>query len=184
MENFFIVYIHNTDTFKELLINISTLFFHSSYQLILTFLKVTMKQYYTYLSKFISTNTDSFRELLWHNITHIFWSLYQPILTVSESYYYTISHIFQNSNRPTLTFHSVITKLILSENYCRIILNIFLEFTLINTKVFRVTTNTFNPFHAADLFWYPLKASENQRFSDVFRGYQKRSVARNGLRIQ
>ena len=31
------------------------------------------------------------------------------------------------------------------------------------------------PFHATDLFWYPLKTSENQR------GYQKRSVAGNGL---
>ena len=29
----------------------------------------------------------------------------------------------------------------------------------------------FNPFHATDVFWYPLKTSENQRFSDVFRGY-------------
>ena len=38
-----------------------------------------------------------------------------------------------------------------------------------------------NPFHATKLFWYPLKTSENQRFSDVFRGYQKRSVAWNGL---
>ena len=40
-----------------------------------------------------------------------------------------------------------------------------------------------NPFHATDLFWYPLKTSENQRFSDVFRGYQKRSVAWNGLKM-
>ena len=32
-----------------------------------------------------------------------------------------------------------------------------------------------NPFHATDLFWYPLKTSEN------LRGYQKRSVAWNGL---
>ena len=41
-----------------------------------------------------------------------------------------------------------------------------------------------NPFLATDLFWYPLKTSENQRFrfSDVFRGYQKRSVAWNGLK--
>ena len=31
------------------------------------------------------------------------------------------------------------------------------------------------PFHATDLFWYPQKTSENQR------GYQKRSVAGNGL---
>ena len=42
-----------------------------------------------------------------------------------------------------------------------------------------------NPSHAtgleSDLFLYPLKTSENQRFSDVFRGYKKRSVAWNGL---
>ena len=38
-----------------------------------------------------------------------------------------------------------------------------------------------NPFHATDLFWYPLKTSENLWFSDVFRGYQKRSVAWNEL---
>ena len=40
----------------------------------------------------------------------------------------------------------------------------------------------FNPFHATHLFWYPLK-TENQRFSNVFRGYQKRSVAWYGLMI-
>ena len=39
-----------------------------------------------------------------------------------------------------------------------------------------------NPFHATGLFRYPLKTSENQRLSDVFRGYQKRPVAWNGLR--
>ena len=37
------------------------------------------------------------------------------------------------------------------------------------------------PFHATDLFWYPLKTSENFWFFDVFRGYQKRSVAWNGI---
>ena len=30
-----------------------------------------------------------------------------------------------------------------------------------------------NPFHATDLFWYPLNTSENQRYSDVFKRYQK-----------
>ena len=41
-----------------------------------------------------------------------------------------------------------------------------------------------NLFYATDLFWYPLKTSENLLFSDVFgrlggggRGYQKRAVA-------
>ena len=38
-----------------------------------------------------------------------------------------------------------------------------------------------NPFQATGLFWYPLKTSENQRFSDVFRGFRKRPVAWNGL---
>ena len=37
--------------------------------------------------------------------------------------------------------------------------------------------NSFNPFHATNLFLYPLKTSENLRFSDVFRGYRKRPVA-------
>ena len=40
-----------------------------------------------------------------------------------------------------------------------------------------------NPFHATVLFWYPLKTSENQRFSDAFRGYQKRPLAWNGLML-
>ena len=48
---------------------------------------------------------------------------------------------------------------------------------------FRTVTSNYNInlFLATDLFWYPLK-TENQRFSDVFRGYQKRSVAWNGLK--
>ena len=37
-----------------------------------------------------------------------------------------------------------------------------------------------NPLHPTGLFLHPLETSENQKFS-VFRGYRKRSVARNGL---
>ena len=48
------------------------------------------------------------------------------------------------------------------------------------SRIYR--TPAVNPFHATDLFWYPLKTSEYQRVSDVFWGYQKRSVAPNGLR--
>ena len=33
-----------------------------------------------------------------------------------------------------------------------------------------------NPFHANVLFLYPLKTPENQRFSDVFRGYRNRTL--------
>ena len=39
-----------------------------------------------------------------------------------------------------------------------------------------------NPFHATGLFLHPLKTSKNQRFSDVFRGYRKIPVTRNGLK--
>ena len=38
-----------------------------------------------------------------------------------------------------------------------------------------------NTVHATGLFLYPLKALENQWFSDVFRGYRKRSVGWHGL---
>ena len=37
------------------------------------------------------------------------------------------------------------------------------------------------PFHVTGLFWYLLKTSENQRSSDVFRGYWKRPVMWNEL---
>ena len=40
-----------------------------------------------------------------------------------------------------------------------------------------------NLFHATGLFLYPLKTSENQRFLDIFRGYRKRPVTWNGLKI-
>ena len=41
--------------------------------------------------------------------------------------------------------------------------------------------NSINLFHATDHFPYLLKTSEKQRLSDVFRGYRKTPVARNGL---
>ena len=40
---------------------------------------------------------------------------------------------------------------------------------MIELKVFSVY-----PFHATPLFLHPLKTSDKQRFSDVFRGYGKR----------
>ena len=43
--------------------------------------------------------------------------------------------------------------------------------------IIKILENRINPFHANDLFWYPLKTLENQRFSDIFRRYQKGSVA-------
>ena len=38
-----------------------------------------------------------------------------------------------------------------------------------------------NSFHATGLFLYPLKATENLWFSDVFRGYREGLVVWNGL---
>ena len=39
----------------------------------------------------------------------------------------------------------------------------------------------FNPFQENVSFLYPLKMSQNQRFSDVFRWYRKGTLASNGL---
>ena len=47
---------------------------------------------------------------------------------------------------------------------------------------YRDLVDLFNPFYATGLFLYPLKASENLWFSDVFKKYRKRPVAWNGLR--
>ena len=41
-----------------------------------------------------------------------------------------------------------------------------------------------NPFHATGLLLRPLKTSENQGFSDVFRVYRKRPMLLNGLTHQ
>ena len=43
------------------------------------------------------------------------------------------------------------------------------------------TLQILNPFHDTSLIPYPLKTSEKQSFNDIFRGYRKRSVARNQL---
>ena len=48
-------------------------------------------------------------------------------------------------------------------------------------SVKRYITIRVNPFHDTGVFLYPMKTSENQRFSDVFRGYRKRLVAWNRL---
>ena len=39
----------------------------------------------------------------------------------------------------------------------------------------------FNPFHATDLFLYPVKTFESHRISEVFWGYRKRPVSWNGF---
>ena len=47
-----------------------------------------------------------------------------------------------------------------------------------------IPLNLINPFHAVDIFLYPLKIWENQRFFRVFRGYRKRTVPWNGSNLQ
>ena len=41
------------------------------------------------------------------------------------------------------------------------------------SKSYRLATSVFNPYSPNVTFLYPLKTSENLRFSDVFRGYRK-----------
>ena len=41
-----------------------------------------------------------------------------------------------------------------------------------------------NSFHASPLFLYPLKTSENHRFSDIYWGYKNRTLALNGLTVE
>ena len=49
---------------------------------------------------------------------------------------------------------------------------------MLNSSITCFSLTHFMPFVS---FYTPLKTSENQRFSDVFRGYRKRPVAWNGL---
>ena len=62
--------------------------------------------------------------------------------------------------------------------------NLYYDFFILKTqfRLWKVTTLPWlTIFHTTDLFQSPLRISENQIFLDVFRGYQKRSVAWNGL---
>lgn len=64
---------------------------------------------------------------------------------------------------------------------------IHFRFTLlllsIDKNLFAIYSHLFNPLCTICLFLYSLKTSQNQEFSDDFRGYVKRPVARNGLHI-
>ena len=69
---------------------------------------------------------------------------------------------------------------------CRIALSIKRKKKKINKNKkkqnqFTVPKNRINPFHVTGLFLHPLKALENQRFSDIFRRHRKRPVVRNRL---
>ena len=60
----------------------------------------------------------------------------------------------------------------------------WLEIYRVVNQLFWLFKNEIKPFHATDLFWYPLKTSENLWFTGVFRDYQKRSVTWNGLKSE
>ena len=62
---------------------------------------------------------------------------------------------------------------------CRILFGFIVIIIMIS---FNLNCKYVKPFHATGLFRYPLKTSESLWFSDAFRGYRKRPVARNGLR--
>ena len=70
--------------------------------------------------------------------------------------------------------HNKILVKYVSENFYTIkLLN---DPNLLNKK-----SNLVNPFYVTNLFQHPLKTLENLWFSDVFRGYWKRSVVWDGL---
>ena len=52
---------------------------------------------------------------------------------------------------------------------------------MLSILVLSMQQNIINSFHVTGLFLYPLKTFGNLWFSDVFRGYRKRLVARNRL---
>ena len=45
------------------------------------------------------------------------------------------------------------------------------------------TNHNLNTFHASGLFLYSMKTSENQRFSNIFRGHRNRRVRWNELKV-
>ena len=49
--------------------------------------------------------------------------------------------------------------------------------TIASLEVNGLRRESFDLFHITGLFPCPLKTSEDQRISDVFRGYEKRPVA-------
>ena len=47
--------------------------------------------------------------------------------------------------------------------------------------IFLLSKNAFNPFSKNVPLLYPLKTSENEKFSDVFRGGRSGTLVENGL---
>ena len=74
----------------------------------------------------------------------------------------------------------------LQKNYNQLHSNIYIK-TFISaleksySQISETSINFFNPFQATGPFLYPLKTSENRRFSNVSRGYRNGTLASNGL---
>ena len=106
---------------------------------------------------------------------HLWWSLF--LNKVSSFRPAFLSKKCPQQGCFLVNFAKFLRKSILQDIFWQLLLNQGEKFKLF----FFTMQELFDPFHATDLFWYPLKASENLRFSDVFKGYQKRSVVWNGL---
>ena len=64
---------------------------------------------------------------------------------------------------------------------CKVLFIFFKKFLQLVEEFGSLSPNSINLFYATGNFPYPVKTSEKQRFSDVFRGYRKLPVASNEL---
>ena len=99
--------------------------------------------------------------------TRLGW-IYTLVAWMSRNSQFKTGGIYWNSNLQPLINYGVTN---------------FIALHFSSSEIMRANVSDLNPFDATDLFWNLLKTSENQRFSDVFRDYQKRSAAWNGLKV-
>ena len=96
-------------------------------------------------------------------------------------FYPPLWYILENKHIQNPTLWSILLRTLALYNYSILRHPIYWNIRLFRTRICQLLLN---PFHANGLILYLLKTSENQRFSDVFRGYRKRPVAWNGLMYQ
>ena len=77
-----------------------------------------------------------------------------------------------------LKISSVKDKFWISKYNC----NFLFQRTFLNDVLFLIHKGIINPFSNNVALLYPLKTSQNLRFSDVFRGYKSGTSAENGLK--
>ena len=137
---------------------------------------------------------------VWMGEVNFYWfQILKPKTNLFTSVYYLLVTIFQtcldrciwwhilewqySSGSVFKTFPVLLITFAFDVFLC--ILNTFkTNFLLIWKRSFpHMNSTVLNPFYTTDLFWYQLKRSENLWFSGVFWGYQKRSMAWNGLNV-